>query len=71
MNEFIKIGDVANLLSSMKNTTTSSAATPTGKKSVNGLAIIAGILVVGIVGYEMYLLWDRQKSFERKSTHTK
>lgn len=61
MNEFIKIGDVANLLSSMKNTTTSSAAAPAGKKSVNGLAIIAGILVVGIVGYEMYLFLERER----------
>lgn len=65
MNEFIKIGDVANLLSSMKNATTSSAAAPTGKKSVNGLAIIAGILVVGIVGYELYLYLEKKKQTQK------
>jgi hypothetical protein len=61
MSEFIKIGDVANLLSSIKNTSTSSAAAPAGKKSVNGLSIIDGILVVGIVGYELYLYLERER----------
>ncbi len=62
MNEFIKIGDVANLFSTLKSTNASGTATPTiGKKSANGLAIIAGILVVGIVGYELYLYLERER----------
>jgi hypothetical protein len=68
MNEFIKIGDIANFLTSMKNTTTSSAVSPAGKKSSNGLCIVAGIVITGIVVYELYLYYKSKKELEQNST---
>jgi hypothetical protein len=67
MSEFIKIGEAANMFNILGNADTSSISSVmnsnaiTGKKSGNGLAIVAGIVLVGIVGYELYLHFERKR----------
>jgi hypothetical protein len=70
MNEFIKIGDIANLLSTLKVTTSSVASTPSAvKKSTNGFCIVAGIVVAGIVSYELYLYLKKKKETEKNRSN--
>ena len=67
MSEFIKIGEAANMFNMLGNSGATSIGSvvnsnaTTGKKSGNGLAIVAGIVLVGIVGYELYLHFERKR----------
>jgi hypothetical protein len=67
MSEFIKIGEAANMFNTLGSAVTQGTGTtitPTpssGKKSGNGLAIVAGIVIVGIIGYELYLYFEKEK----------
>ncbi len=61
MSEFITIGEAANVFNTLGSTmkpafrTIVNSTPPTVKKSGNGLAIVLGIILIGIVGYEVYL----------------
>ncbi len=67
MSEFIKIGEAANIFNSLSSSVSPSngesitSNITTGKKSGNGLAIVAGIVLVGIVGYQLYLYFERKR----------
>lgn len=67
MSEFIKIGEAANIFNSLSSSVSPSIGESitsnitTGKKSGNGLAIVAGIVLVGIVGYQLYLYFERKR----------
>jgi hypothetical protein len=70
MSEFIKIGEAANMFNTLGSPVTQGAGTtitPTpsyGKKSGNGLAIVLGIVLVGIIGYELYLYLENKRKEE-------
>lgn len=72
MSEFIKIGEAANLFNTIGSAitpTTGTSITPTpssGKRSSNGLVIVAGIVLVGIVGYELYLYLEKKRKEENR-----
>lgn len=72
MSEFIKIGEAANLFNTIGSTnkpTTGTSITPTtsvGKKSGNGLVIVAGIVLVGIVGYELYRYLEKKRKIDQQ-----
>ena len=67
MSEFIKIGEAANMFNTLGNAFapgTGTTITPTplsGKKSGNGLVIVLGIVLVGIIGYELYLYSEKKR----------
>jgi hypothetical protein len=67
MSEFIKIGEAANMFNTLgipvaPGTGTTITPTPSsGKKSGNGLALVVGIVLVGIVGYELYLYNEKKR----------
>jgi hypothetical protein len=70
MSEFIKIGELANVFNTLASKTKpsigaiSNSTLSTVKKSGNGLTIVLGIAVVGILGYELYLYFDRKRKEE-------
>jgi hypothetical protein len=72
MSEFIKIGEVANMFNTLgsavtQGTETTITPTPSsGKKSGNGLAIVLGIVLVGIIGYELYLYSEKKRKDENR-----
>jgi hypothetical protein len=67
MSEFIKIGEAANMFNTLGSAVKPAIGAITNsiptseKKTVNGLAFIAGIFVVGIIGYELYLYLEKRK----------
>jgi hypothetical protein len=61
MSEFIKIAEVAHMLNTSKSTILPTMQTElvstasSEKKSGNGLLVIVGIVVIGFIGYELYI----------------
>jgi hypothetical protein len=72
MSEFIKIAEVAQMLNTATSTVLPTMQTEivstasSEKKSGNGLLVIVGIVVIGIIGYELYI--SHVKSKKRKNT---
>ena len=70
MSEFIKIAEVAQMLNTAKSTVLPTMKTEivstasSEKKSGNGLLVIVGIVVIGFIGYELYI--SHVKSEKRK-----
>lgn len=70
MSEFIKIGEAANMFNTLGNAitqgtgTTNSPTSSSDKKSGNGLSILVGIVLVGIVGYELYLYLEKERKVD-------
>ena len=70
MSEFIKIGEAANMFNTLGSAVTQGTGTtiiPTpssDKKSGNGLSILVGIVLVGIVGYELYLYLEKERKVD-------
>lgn len=70
MSEFIKIGEAANMFNMLGSSATPSIGTSissipvTKKKSGNGLVFVLGIVLVGIVGYELYLYSEKKRKEE-------
>jgi len=67
MSEFIKIGEASNMFNTLGSAVKPAIGAftnsiPTSeKKSGNGIAIVAGIVVIGIIGYELYLHFERKR----------
>ncbi len=74
MSEFIKIGEIGDILKNAKSskgyvipTGTASSNSPDVNNSGKRIAFALGLLIAGIIGYELYLYYKRDQ--EKKKKH--
>ena len=67
MSEFIKIGEVANLFNTLEskvpqaNNPIQTLPQPISKKSTNVFGIVTGVILVGFIGYQIYLFLEQKR----------